>query len=220
MDAKNQNLLKQQKTGHWKVAKGRIQVGDAIFVLLPSQTRHDGYPRELHVGIVTKIEHDQTALFHVKKFVALEPIAQNVKEFLVNRVPPQGNTALPIWVSSPCLEQSFEASVAKSSQDGVAKRLARLRQAIRLPKRVMVTTEVYVRNPDVVAEVLYRANGFCGSCKKKAPFLRQRDDSPFLEVHHSLRLSDGGEDTVQNAMALCPNCHREVHDIARDSIEG
>ena len=25
------------------------------------------------------------------------------------------------------------------------------------------------------------------------------------------RLSDGGSDTVTNVVALCPNCHREIH---------
>ncbi len=24
-------------------------------------------------------------------------------------------------------------------------------------------------------------------------------------------LSEGGEDTVENAMAVCPNCHMELH---------
>jgi 5-methylcytosine-specific restriction protein A len=32
-----------------------------------------------------------------------------------------------------------------------------------------------------------------------------------LEVHHKKQLSEGGEDTVENAIALCPNCHREAH---------
>ena len=26
-----------------------------------------------------------------------------------------------------------------------------------------------------------------------------------------LRLADGGPDTVENAVALCPNCHRRLH---------
>lgn len=34
---------------------------------------------------------------------------------------------------------------------------------------------------------------------------------PTLEVHHLRRLADGGSDTVANAVALCPNCHREIH---------
>ncbi|TDA69847.1 HNH endonuclease signature motif containing protein, partial [Halomonas marinisediminis] len=35
--------------------------------------------------------------------------------------------------------------------------------------------------------------------------------TPFLEVHHLIRLKDGGPDTVENCAALCPNCHRKLH---------
>lgn len=31
------------------------------------------------------------------------------------------------------------------------------------------------------------------------------------EVHHKVPLSAGGDDTVENAIALCPNCHRKAH---------
>lgn len=72
-------------------------------------------------------------------------------------------------------------------------------------------TEVFNRNPDVVAEVLRRANGICENCNKLAPFNRKKDGTPFLEVHHKVRLADGGEDTVENAIGTCPNCHREFH---------
>jgi 5-methylcytosine-specific restriction protein A len=68
----------------------------------------------------------------------------------------------------------------------------------------------YQRNPDVVAAVLERANGHCERCRNPAPFLRS-DGTPYLEVHHSIGLADGGPDTVANALALCPNCHRELH---------
>ena len=34
---------------------------------------------------------------------------------------------------------------------------------------------------------------------------------PFLESHHIVWLSKGGEDTVENSTALCPNCHRKMH---------
>lgn len=79
---------------------------------------------------------------------------------------------------------------------------------------------VYPRNPDVVAEVLDRAKGFCECCKKPAPFNRKEKQNkdnpeyksePYLEVHHKIFLSQGGGDTVENAEALCPNCHREKH---------
>lgn len=60
-------------------------------------------------------------------------------------------------------------------------------------------------------KVLRRANGVCEQCGDKAPFIRRSDNIPYLEVHHKVMLSEGGEDTVVNAHALCPNCHREVH---------
>ncbi|MFL9918022.1 HNH endonuclease signature motif containing protein [Paraburkholderia fungorum] len=59
-------------------------------------------------------------------------------------------------------------------------------------------------------EVLLRADGTCEGCGQSAPFQRA-DGTPYLEVHHRRRLADGGEDTVENAIALCPNCHRERH---------
>jgi len=49
------------------------------------------------------------------------------------------------------------------------------------------------------------------SVVKPAPFLRKKDQSPYLEVHHMIQLADGGEDTTENAVALCPNCHRQLH---------
>lgn len=70
---------------------------------------------------------------------------------------------------------------------------------------------VFQRNPDVVAEVLFRANGHCEHCGNPAPFTRRTNGSPYLEVHHTKSLVEGGEDTVENATALCPNCHRKSH---------
>lgn len=68
----------------------------------------------------------------------------------------------------------------------------------------------FARDPSVVVWVLEEAQGVCECCNKLAPFKRE-DGSPFLEVHHVRRLADGGEDTIENAVALCPNCHRELH---------
>ncbi|AWV01316.1 hypothetical protein DM992_11800 [Burkholderia sp. JP2-270] len=51
----------------------------------------------------------------------------------------------------------------------------------------------------------------CGGCGKPAPFQRKSTGRPYLEVHHVLPLAQGGHDTVANAIALCPNCHREQH---------
>ncbi|HGW2955193.1 TPA: HNH endonuclease [Raoultella ornithinolytica] len=105
----------------------------------------------------------------------------------------------------------FSDEVDRSLNDGAEKRKVRLNVANKLPASVIVQTTVYRRNPDVVAEVLSRAAGVCERCEKPAPFLRAKDSTPYLEVHHKIRLSNGGEDTVKNAIAICPNCHRELH---------
>jgi 5-methylcytosine-specific restriction endonuclease McrA len=38
-----------------------------------------------------------------------------------------------------------------------------------------------------------------------------KDGAYYLEVHHIIPLSENGEDSVDNAIALCPNCHRQEH---------
>lgn len=105
----------------------------------------------------------------------------------------------------------FENAVKRSLSDTNARRRRRLNRAPKLPERAISIVVGFVRNPDVVAEVLLRANGRCESCAKMAPFLRRKDGTPYLEIHHVQRLADGGEDTVENAVALCPNCHRKQH---------
>lgn len=114
-------------------------------------------------------------------------------------------------INSEELNDIFIKQVNKSLKSTPKEREKRLRKAAKKPTRVTVDTIVFKRNPDVVAEVLTNANGICGKCKQKAPFIRNKDKTPYLEVHHKIQLSRGGDDTVANAIALCPNCHREIH---------
>jgi 5-methylcytosine-specific restriction enzyme A len=39
----------------------------------------------------------------------------------------------------------------------------------------------------------------------------KKDGEPFLEIHHIKWLSNGGDDSIDNTVALCPNCHRKMH---------
>jgi 5-methylcytosine-specific restriction endonuclease McrA len=105
----------------------------------------------------------------------------------------------------------FDTEVKQSITDSPEKRRARLAMAPKKPRFRYIEQKNFIRNPDVIEEVLWRARGRCEKCKKEAPFKRSEDGSPYLEVHHRKTLADGGEDTVQNAEALCPNCHRQKH---------
>ncbi|MBX4150736.1 NUDIX domain-containing protein [Paenibacillus lautus] len=101
--------------------------------------------------------------------------------------------------------------VHKARETDKALRRERLKHADKIPGSVQVVTTAYKRNPDVIVEVLLRSIGCCELCGKPAPFIRASDLTPYLEVHHKIPLADGGEDTVENAIAVCPNCHRAEH---------
>ena len=69
---------------------------------------------------------------------------------------------------------------------------------------------VFVRDA-AVAEVAKRlANGLCDLCEQPAPF-QNKSNEAYLECHHIIWLAQGGEDTIANTVALCPNCHRKMH---------
>ncbi|MDE0156497.1 MAG: HNH endonuclease [Gammaproteobacteria bacterium] len=78
------------------------------------------------------------------------------------------------------------------------------------PEKVKQIVVRYARSPQVQAYVLNRAGNACELCSNQAPFVKE-DGTPFLEIHHIVQLSQGGPDTSENTVALCPNCHRHLH---------
>lgn len=118
--------------------------------------------------------------------------------------------ALPTETESQ-YRSTLERGVEESVDSSEGQRLERLERASKCPERIQILSVGFRRNPDVIAQTLLRAKGVCERCKKPAPFNRRSDGTPFLEVHHWIHLSNGGEDSLSNSGAICPNCHREVH---------
>lgn len=58
-------------------------------------------------------------------------------------------------------------------------------------------------------DVILRANERCQLCGNDAPFI-DKDDFPYLEIHHIVPVSEGGGTTISNLIALCPNCNKKV----------
>jgi len=80
------------------------------------------------------------------------------------------------------------------------------------PKKTVGSPQTtFERRPDVMAWVLRQARGKCECCGRNAPFRRATNGTPYLELHHAIQLAAGGPDTVENAVAVCPNCHRLLH---------
>lgn len=109
------------------------------------------------------------------------------------------------------LDEELAKDVSISLKDNEEMLKKRLVKAPKIPEKVQTISYDFRRNSDVIAVVLKRANGKCELCGYDAPFYKVSNGSPYLEVHHWKTLSEGGEDTVENAGALCPNCHKQAH---------
>lgn len=111
----NRSLLKKNKTGWWVTAAGRINVGDAIFLILPNKAKGSlGYPRQLYVGVIKKMEYMKDdrnrnrALFSVNTFLRLSDVNSNIRAFLNGYFPPTGSGLIPVW--QPKLQNAGVAS--------------------------------------------------------------------------------------------------------------
>ncbi|ELP6122762.1 HNH endonuclease [Vibrio vulnificus] len=147
---------------------------------------------------------------------AVEAVRKHLDYYLSASNSPQHTIRKIYEKYAELCDQSFDhndldKAVDIAKRDSSEERLLRLKSAPQTPVLIDAKTKLYRRNPDVVAETLYRAQGICEACKQPAPFLRKKDNSPYLEVHHIKMLSAGGLDCLDNTEALCPNCHRERH---------
>lgn len=152
--------------------------------------------RNVHIGLVQTFDE-----FNAKAFIKF--VAQD-------KLFPKANET--IKESQAEYKVNFENEVNESLDDSLENRQRRLASKTRnKPKVVYRLVHDYNRDPDVVAEALCRAESFCEKCKEKAPFLKRSNGKPYLEVHHIIPLSQGGLDSLENVISLCPNCHREIH---------
>ncbi len=97
------------------------------------------------------------------------------------------------------------------------RRNVRFQQSTDKPKISEVTTKHIARDPYVAEYAKKRAKGVCQLCGQPAPFQRL-DGEPYLESHHIEWLSNGGADSIDNTVALCPNCHRRMH-VLNDPVD-
>jgi 5-methylcytosine-specific restriction endonuclease McrA len=151
--------------------------------------------RNVHIGLIKTF--DETNCKAYIKFVSQHKLYPNA--------------AQAIEESQADYKLNFEYDVTISTSDSSEARQKRINSKNNKLAVVYRLVQDYKRDPDVVAEALYRAKGFCEKCGEKAPFKKRFNGEPYLEVHHIIPLSKGGEDSLENVVSLCPNCHRETH---------
>ena len=110
------------------------------------------------------------------------------------------------------LEVARERQITKLDR---AELVHRAKQAAKVPGSRSVVAKQYQRNEYVAEEARRRAQGTCQLCDTDAPFAN-KSGQPYLEVHHVVWLARGGEDSLENTVALCPNCHRRMHVLDSD----
>lgn len=79
------------------------------------------------------------------------------------------------------------------------------------PLRIQITTSIFQRDPLVKAISRVRAGFRCEVPHCRTPSFPSFSGEPYCEVHHLLRLADGGKDTIDNVVCVCANHHRELH---------
>lgn len=106
--------------------------------------------------------------------------------------------------------QNFDLKIKKAKRLSDAELRRRANGANRKNGSRQALSTQYDRNPWVSENAKRLANGICQLCEQPAPFMKSNGE-PYLETHHIVWLAKGGEDTPQNTVALCPNCHRKMH---------
>lgn len=160
----------------------------------------------------THRHHEYDRLFRIgKEFVIYQASVHGVWELYQDEDDKWCYREIDISDELRRIHAEFEIKVKEASKLSSQQRKTLLATVSSPPEVKEITTKIFIRNANVVAEVLHRAQGKCELCKRDAPFLREKDSTPFLEVHHIIPLSQGGFDTLENAIAVCPNCHRKAH---------
>ncbi len=114
-----------------------------------------------------------------------------------------------LWVINEESFRQWEANVEEAEIEISAENYLTAKAA-EVAEREKRITSYFARSTEVVRETKKRANGICQLCGKPAPFM-DKHGTPYLETHHIVWLSRGGEDSTSNTVALCPNCHTKMH---------
>lgn len=116
-----------------------------------------------------------------------------------------------VTIEKEVIDNNFEKKKKKARKLSNAELETKAKDSQSAKTSVRTTvSQTYERNPYVTEYAKRVANGVCQLCGMPAPF-KNKLGEPYLETHHIEWLSRGGSDTIENTVALCPNCHKKMH---------
>lgn len=123
---------------------------------------------------------------------------------------PEETSLAPVHEGEVAVQQWVEENDRRAAALPMDTLKKRAEQAPSEPRKVEIVSTLYIRSSEVSNYAKQRAKGICDLCGEGAPFMKPTGE-PFLESHHVEWISAGGSDSIDNVVALCPNCHRKMH---------
>jgi 5-methylcytosine-specific restriction enzyme A len=162
-------------------------------------------------------------VFKPKEYVFIGKMILASEPYQEQQLDDEGNIRT-VWVFPLKFDNGFKpyslpkelVQAKETAREKIAKKLSneelakRAKHASRKSKSRKVTTKTYERDAYVSEYAKRWANGICQLCEKPAPF-KNKQGEPHLHTHHIEWLSRGGEDSIYNTVAICPNCHDRMH---------
>lgn len=167
-------------------------------------------------------------VFEEQKYTYVGEVYLAAKPYQEQQLDIKGNSRFvwifPLKIKNGKIPQ-FDKKILQEYSEKKEKKVKRLSDAELLKRAQNNKSKVGVRNvqlsqyerdPYVSEFAKRKAKGICQLCNQQAPFNNAKGE-PYLETHHIVWLSKGGEDSIQNTVALCPNCHRKMHIVNSES---
>ena len=124
-------------------------------------------------------------------------------------------TSAPISDAKTTAQKSIETAdrltKTKTLQDLEQAVTARTKLMAAKPTKKRATATVFERDPWLIALRKARVGSQCEVPDCAYPPFPAKEGTFYCEVHHIVPLSDGGSDTLENMICLCPAHHVEAH---------
>jgi len=193
---------------------GMGQTGDQSLNFMQNKTLAESQTNGVEIHLF-EVDREKAYRYQGRVFLVGAPYTETQ--------PDQNKTDRKVFVfplrlveGAPTPISDSEFTKSQAAREKKARRLTDSeleKRAARAPRKAgerTVTSLVYERDQYVSRTTKRRARGICELCKQPAPF-KDKNGDPYLETHHIEWVSRGGEDSLENTVALCPNCHRRMH---------
>jgi hypothetical protein len=110
-------------------------------------------------------------------------------------------------------ELAFDSPVNRreAEPEEIPPEIAKLEENLEPRRKSRVVERGYERNHKLVGLTKRRAGYRCEVKGCTVELFVKPDGHRYVEVHHLIMMAEGGPDTLENMVCLCPNHHRELH---------